>query len=201
MALISDPAPTPLRPVATREAVFDLDEGASSSLSVEQVLRILRRYKWSVLGFMIIGCFAGILNATSATPIYRAETRLLARLGQQGISGAPQFDSAPLHWLYFETQTDIIRSRAVALLAADKLAMLAPPSQPSVAAAPIPVGEFAQWLDDLRGTWSAFKTDWLPPTQWWPALQSSTPGGPPLSQRERQAASISGIGIGIWRPG
>ncbi|MFT5173115.1 MAG: succinoglycan biosynthesis transport protein ExoP [Gammaproteobacteria bacterium] len=193
MALVSDTAPRPLHTVATRGAVFDLDEGASSSLSVEQILRILRRYKWSIFGFVLIGCVAGMLNAISATPIYRAETRLLVRLGQQGISGAPQFDSAPLHWLYFETQTDIIRSRAVALLAVDKLAELAPPSRPSAVAAPMPVGKSAQWLNDVRGIWSAFKSDWLPPvTQWWPAMNSSAPSGPQLSLRERKAASIRG---------
>ena len=116
----------PLRTASAGVSAFELDESTSSAMSVERILRILRRYKWSILGIALLGAILGTLNAISALPIYQAEARLLVRMGQQGISGAAQFDSAPMHWLYFETQTDIIRSRAVALLAADKLAVTDP---------------------------------------------------------------------------
>jgi succinoglycan biosynthesis transport protein ExoP len=175
-------------------------------VSIEQVLRVFRRYKWSILGFAILGGLLGAMNAISTVPVFRAETRLLVQLAQPGVSGAPQFDRAPAHWLYFETQIDILRSRAVALLAADKLAVEQKTSasgQPSPGAltseaAESPAiagagGALVRWRNEFRERWREFKSDWLPQARnWWPAASTPSARAMEPSVREKKAAGIQG---------
>ena len=76
------------------------------------------------------------MQASSAPPIFRAEVRLLSQMSLVAFSagGLNQFDSMPAHWLYFETQRDILRSRVIAEQVVDRLRLaVAKPraSQPS----------------------------------------------------------------------
>lgn len=85
--------------------------------------RTLKRYKWSILALAVIAGAVGTLAAMKAVPVYRAETRILVKYNQPNLANVAQFESTPLYWYFYETQIDIIRSRAVAAQVVDKLGL------------------------------------------------------------------------------
>jgi uncharacterized protein involved in exopolysaccharide biosynthesis len=104
-----------LTPVGSGNEQFFMSEQAEqSTLSLLDYWRIVRRYKWSILALGMIAGVVGTFHALSVTSIYQAHTRLWVIVNQPNISVVQQFEAAPLYWLYFQTQSDIIQSRAVA---------------------------------------------------------------------------------------
>lgn len=83
--------------------------------------RTVKRHKWGILSITFICLTIGLLNAFSAIPIYKAETKLLANPIQPNINPLDQYANTALIFLFYETQYEIIRSRTVAELAVDKL--------------------------------------------------------------------------------
>ncbi len=83
--------------------------------------RVVLRYRWSILAIALVAAATGVLSAMSAVPLYRAEARILVKFNQPNVSNLQQFEGTPLHWLYFETQADIIKSRAIAERVVDRL--------------------------------------------------------------------------------
>ncbi len=190
----SSASPRPaLRPVTDPPPAFELDEARGTGVSLEQALRVVRRYKWSILGLALLGGVIGGLNALSAVPVYRAEARLLVKVGQPSLTTMGQFDSAPMHWLYFKTQSDIIRSRAVAERVVDKIDATAP-ARPVAATSPsdeetAPAG----WWQQVRGTWREIRTEWLPDWRAWLPQGAGEPlQAPVIPERTRRAAAIQG---------
>jgi len=187
----------PLRSVPPAQAAFDLDESGGAGLSVEQALRVVRRYKWSILAMALLGAVLGALNALSTVPVYRAEVRLLVRMGPPATAAMGQFDSAPLHWLFYQTQADIITSRAVAERVVDKLEAGTPAQATPVAEAPVAEAPAASGgpLARLRDTWREIRADWLPQWRGW-LPGTAPPGAPPVPERVRRASAIQhGLGV------
>lgn len=96
------------------EQPFISNPSGDSGLSLWDYWRIFRRYRWSILGVALVAAIIGAFNALLATSIYKAEARLLVEFSRPNIASMQQFDPMPMHWLFFETQADIIKSRSVA---------------------------------------------------------------------------------------
>ncbi len=182
------PARPALKEVSALPQPFQLDAAGEAPVSMEQLLRVLRRYRWSVLGLALLGAAAGVLHALSTVPVYRAETRLLVRFNPPNPASVSQFDSTPAHWLFYQTQADIIRSRAVAERAVDLLAggAAAAPA-PDRQAAPAAVDDDA-WAQ-ARALWHDVREQWLPDwREWLPAAPA--PRAPRLAPRAREADAV-----------
>ena len=105
------------------EHVFAPDQGESTRLSILDYWRVVRRYKWSILAVAFIAGVVGTLNALSATSMYQAKVRLWIKYNQPNISAVQFFEAAPMHWLFFQTQADIVQSHAVAERVVDRLGL------------------------------------------------------------------------------
>jgi capsular exopolysaccharide synthesis family protein len=174
-----------LTPVdAENEHVFTADPIDEREMVFVDYWRVVKRFRWSILAIALIAGIIGVLNALSATSLYQANARLLVKFNQPNISNVQQFEPTPLHWLFFETQGDIIKSRAVAervvaRLGLDKIALLAPqrgdaesPAEPTL-------------RQRLRGWFSDFKS-WMPE-------EFRPPERPPLDAQARQAALVGSV--------
>jgi capsular exopolysaccharide synthesis family protein len=110
---------TPVEP--GNEQFFMSEQAEQSRLSLLDYWRVVRRYKWSILALGMIAGVVGTFNALSAVSIYQAHTRLWVTINQPNVSVVKRFEAAPLYWLYFQTQSEIIKSRAVAELVVERL--------------------------------------------------------------------------------
>ena len=99
------------------------DQTESSKLSILVYWRTIRQYKWSILAIAIISGVVGTFHALSTPSIYKAHARLWVKFSQPNLSNAQQFEAAPLYWLYFQTQADIIKSHAIAERVTDRLGL------------------------------------------------------------------------------
>ena len=90
------------------------EQGEENRLSLLDYWRVVRRYKWSILAFGLTAGVIGALNALSTTSFYQAQARLWIKFNQPNVANIQQFEAAPLYWLFFQTQSDIIASHAVA---------------------------------------------------------------------------------------
>jgi len=178
-----------LTPVdAGNEHVFAADAGDERAMGFVDYWRIVWRYRWSIAAITLIAGTIGLLNALSATSLYQAHARLLVKFDQPNISNVQQFEATPVHWLFFETQGDIIKSRAVAERVVEHLG-LAEPVSGNVAGddsgPPI-----SQTLGQrLRGWWSDL-TPWLP-AEFQPAERA------PLDAEARRAALLNSVLGGV----
>lgn len=177
-----------LAPVDTRaDQLLFADEGDSFWNLLHNHWHVIKRFKWSILAIGLVAGIIGTVNALSAISIYRAETRLLIKFNQPNISNLQQFEPTPLHWLFFETQADIIRSRAVAELVVDRLDFdtTSPTSRSHEDAGSN--GAPGRWRDAIRSRIRAWG-EWLP-AEW----QSETPK-PGTTQDAREAMIQSVLG-------
>ncbi len=90
-------------------------------LGILDYWRILWRFKWSVVSIAALCMGMGVLYGNSLRPMYQAETRLLVEYDRPSAADFRQFAAAPSQWLFFQTQMDIITSRAIAELTVDTL--------------------------------------------------------------------------------
>lgn len=153
------------------ERVFSPEPEEGGGLPVAEYWRVIKRYRWSILGIAMVAGVIGTLNALSATSIYQAHARLLVKFNQPNISNVQQFESTPLHWLYFETQSDIIKSRAVAERVVDRPELakfLNPrPGEVSESRGRSLREAFRDWIAELKS--------WLPEEMRPPRRKPSTP--------------------------
>ena len=122
-----------LAPVETGNEQFFMSEQAEQHrLSFRDYWRVIRQYKWSILAIALIAGVIGTFHALSATSIYQAHARLWVKLNQPNVTNVQQFEAAPLYWLYFQTQSDIISSRAVAERVVARLGLQQSPREVNV---------------------------------------------------------------------
>ncbi|PKH85162.1 GumC family protein [Colwellia sp. Bg11-28] len=84
-------------------------------------IRIVRRSKWIITFVAILCLIGGIFVAKNATPIYNATAKILADPYQPNADREEQYIASAMVFLFFETQYEIIRSRAIAETVVDKL--------------------------------------------------------------------------------
>lgn len=187
----SPPRGTPmLTPVeSAKDTVFVPEKGESSRQSIFDYWRIVRRYKWSILAFAIVAGVIGTLNALSVPSVYRATARLWIKYNQPNISAVQLFEATPMHWLFFQTQSDIIKSHAVAERVVSRLGLQEPSRQGAQGEdgnqyrKPFSITSF------VNSFGAEFKS-WLP--------EELRPVKPkPLTAQERHAAFVEGVLAGV----
>jgi len=115
---INSSHPAPINP--TNSAPSTEEEG----IDFAQYWRIIKHYKFGILSLTFIGLIIGVLAALDATPVYKAETKLIANPMQPNFDSRTQVNSA-LVFLFYETQYEIIGSRNIAQKTVDKLNLVA----------------------------------------------------------------------------
>jgi succinoglycan biosynthesis transport protein ExoP len=166
------------------------DDG--QGMNLREYLQVFVRYRYSIVGIVIIAAIIGTMSALSAPPVYRGETRLLSQASAAGaVTGSPQFDPMPLHWLYFETQRNIIRSRSIAERVVDQLGLAEPvpqvPGRPNLDTPPEhPLKTQLKVIGDQFPDWRS----WIP--QEW-----RTPPPPPALPQDRRNAQIDRVKYGV----
>jgi capsular exopolysaccharide synthesis family protein len=171
------------------DLAFLTDQQESGGLALLDYWRIIRRYRWSVLGIVVVAVTIGIFNALSATSVYQAKARLLVKFNEPNISNLQQFEPTPMHWLFFETQADIIKSRAVAervvenLSLAKSLAVIDGQNDSASTVRSDSLGDrLRKFLEDLKS--------WLPE-------EFRVPQAAPLSAEARYTALVNGVLGGV----
>lgn len=83
-------------------------------IHLRDYLRIILKRRNTVLTFFVIITVAFIIGAFSATPVYRATTRVLIEKGESGNLSAMNYYYVPYDPEFSETQYQLIRSTSVA---------------------------------------------------------------------------------------
>ncbi len=96
----------------------DLEE---EGLNLVAYWRILKRNIRGIFGIAFLGMIIGILSALSIAPSYRSKATLQVNPLQPDIGFSDLRSDTSVISLFYETQHEIIRSRAVASLVVDKL--------------------------------------------------------------------------------
>lgn len=95
------------------------------SIDIAQYWRVIKRHKFGIFSITLICLIIGVLAAVSATPVYRAATKLIADPIQPNLDTRDQYVNSALIFLFYETQYEIIGSHNIARKAIDKLELLA----------------------------------------------------------------------------
>ncbi|GMQ81788.1 MAG: exopolysaccharide regulatory tyrosine autokinase VpsO [Rhodothermia bacterium] len=168
---------------------FAPEQVEQSRLSFLDYWRIARRYKWSILMFALIAGVIGTLNALSTTSFYQANARLWIKINQPNISNVQQFEAASLNWLFFQTQSDIIASQAVAERVVSRLGLRESYSQPSTQNAGSEVKRRLSVSARVNELINELKS-WLPE-------ELRPPRPKPLDAAGRRAAFVNGVLSGV----
>ncbi|MEP1444780.1 MAG: polysaccharide biosynthesis tyrosine autokinase [Paraglaciecola sp.] len=89
-----------------------------------QYWQTIKRAKWSIVFVTLCSLLVGVMVATTSEPIYRATTKLLADPQQPNAAREEQYIASSLVFLFYETQYEIIQSRAIAETVVDKLGLV-----------------------------------------------------------------------------
>lgn len=112
---------------------FPLDRQARVLASTEfdtqsvfvKYFRVGLRYKWSILAFLIAGITIGGLKAASSIPIYRAVATIAIGPDISNLVPGQNLNMFyAISWRFYETQYEMLRSRAVAERVVDKLGLI-----------------------------------------------------------------------------
>jgi len=112
--------PEPIKPVASLAAQSPQDwtatprRRASDRVNAAEYWRIVRRHLWGIIGLAIVGALVGVFKSMSAVPIYQARLTMQIEPYQPRIVSTQEIIAPSSPYLFYETQYDIIRSRAVA---------------------------------------------------------------------------------------
>lgn len=131
------------------------------TLDLTHYWRVIRRHKWGIISIGLLGAIVGLLYALSATPIYKAQTVLLADPIQPNVDTKNQYVNTALVYLFYETQYGIIQSRSVAEKAVDKLGLVEKYKEKQTRAATEPEQPPESIGEHLRA-WKAKIKEWLP---------------------------------------
>lgn len=101
------------------------EEDNEAQAAIRKYLRILFQYKWSILALALIGIALGAYKAFTAVPIYRAATTVaISPDYSNAIPGQNLNMYYAASWRFYETQFEMIRSRAVAERVVEKLGLV-----------------------------------------------------------------------------
>lgn len=171
------------------EKFFMSEKAEQSTLSLLDYWRVVKRYRWSILSIALIAGIIGTFNAVTTTSIYQAQARLWVKFNLPNYSNAQQFEAAPSYWLFFQTQSDIIKSSAVAERVVDRLKL--------AEAGDATVGRGNRAQVDSTSPIRAHVRDWIDSARSWlpEELRPSSPVV--LDQDGQRAALINGILSGL----
>lgn len=92
-----------------------------NTIDIGQYWRTIKRSKWLILIVTLISLGLGIFLAATSTPIYQATSKILADPQQPAASREEQYIASAMVFLFYETQYEIIQSRAIAETVVEKL--------------------------------------------------------------------------------
>ncbi len=167
-------------------------EDEEETIDIAQYWRTVRRHKWGILSVTLIAVILGALYALSATPIYRAQTVLLADPIQPNVNSQNQYVNTALVYLFYETQYEIIKSRTVAERAVDKLDLVTKYRQEQAKKeAEAAVEQEPENVFQRIRQWKEALTDWR---QWLPEELRPEPAPEPddATLRRQLASAIQG---------
>lgn len=176
------PVLTPVN--AVNEHVFTNDREDDRETLFLEYWRIVKRFRWSILAIGFVAGVIGMLSALSATSLYRADSRLLVEYNQLNFARMQQFESMPLHWLFYQTQADIILSRAIAERVADRLGLAEVPNDESGG------GDSAS---QTRKGFAERVQGWLTEVKSWLPEEFRPPVAPPMDADLRRAALVNSL--------
>ena len=90
------------------------DNANAATIDLRSYWRIITRSKWGIMVIMALSVILGGYVAATATPIYQATSKILADPQQPNAARDEQYISSALVFLFYETQYEIIQSRAIA---------------------------------------------------------------------------------------
>lgn len=96
----------------------------NETIDLMQYWRTVRRSKWLITLTTLLFVAAGYFVATSMTPIYQASSKILADPTPPNTSREEQYIASAMIFLFYETQYEIIQSRAIAETVVDKLGLV-----------------------------------------------------------------------------
>ncbi len=108
-------------------------EGDGEGINLAEYWRIVRRHKAGIIGLTLVGALVGGLKVMSEVPIYQASLTMLLEPEAPKIISLQQMQMQTSPWLFYETQYEIIRSRAIAERVVEKLGL---DRMPDAASAP-----------------------------------------------------------------
>ena len=116
---------TTVKPVSpVNLANVDFDQGFEKEFDISQYLRILNRSKL-IIGLITMLClFVGIYIAQTTEPVYNATAKILADPYQPNADREEQYIASAMVFLFFETQYEIIRSRAITSKVVERLGLV-----------------------------------------------------------------------------
>jgi succinoglycan biosynthesis transport protein ExoP len=116
---------TTVKPVSPANlANVDFDQGFEKEFEISQYLRILNRSKL-IIGLITMLClFVGIYIAQTTEPVYNATAKILADPYQPNADREEQYIASAMVFLFFETQYEIIRSRAITSKVVERLGLV-----------------------------------------------------------------------------
>lgn len=111
-------------PVENRQRPAPEPDGDAQT-AVTKYVRVALRYKWSILALTLIGLAVGAVKAANSVPIYQAEATVA--IGPDYSNAVPGQNLNlyyAVSWRFYETQYEMIRSRAVAQRVVEKLGLV-----------------------------------------------------------------------------
>ncbi|MBK7656341.1 MAG: hypothetical protein IPJ18_16095 [Betaproteobacteria bacterium] len=84
-------------------------------LALLEYWRIIRRRKWAILGFALVIGMLALAISMAMTPVYRSTVTLMMEEGKTSVVKIEDVMAVTKNRDYFNTQTEIIKSRDVAL--------------------------------------------------------------------------------------
>ncbi|MCP4040575.1 MAG: polysaccharide biosynthesis tyrosine autokinase [Gammaproteobacteria bacterium] len=124
-------------------------------LDLSEYWRITKRQKWGIIGLTLIVVLIGWLTALRSTPIYQAETKLLVEpVPPTAAMSENQMFEFSFVWLFYETQYEILKSRAIAKRVVDKLDLEKRERLAREAEKEQGIGSTAAWLPEWK--------EWVP---------------------------------------
>ncbi len=103
--------------------VLPLAENRVERPQFAEYLRIVQRHKMGILILALLGALVGLFRAMSAVPMYQASLTMLVQPVMPESTSNQRTYYPVMGYLFYETQYDVIRSRAVAERAVDKLGL------------------------------------------------------------------------------
>jgi capsular exopolysaccharide synthesis family protein len=113
------------KPVLSRNSSnVDLVQDSEKEFDISVYLRILNRSKLIICLVTIVCLFVGIYIAQTTQPIYNATAKILADPYQPNADREEQYIASAMVFLFFETQYEIIRSRAITAKVVERLGLV-----------------------------------------------------------------------------
>jgi capsular exopolysaccharide synthesis family protein len=120
-----------------------------SQFDISLYLRMFRRNIWIMILLAILGLGLGIYIAKETDPVYNATAKILADPFEPNSNSEEQSIARSLVFLFFETQYEIIRSRAIAEEVVDKLDLVEKVKEEQKLEQSRPQSGFIKYMKDI----------------------------------------------------